>query len=124
MSNPSKLIVLDKAHSLLQDLNEAVERMRKPHLADLKKQLIKTAVSIVSNIAEGRRRESQREFLNFLNIALGSTGELETQLRAANDCHALPASTHDELAKRAEEVGKMLNGLKRRIMEDLNDEES
>ncbi|HKY97167.1 MAG TPA: four helix bundle protein [Gemmatimonadaceae bacterium] len=124
MSNPSKLIVLDKAHSLLQDLNEAVERMRKPHLADLKKQLIKTAVSIVSNIAEGRRRESQREFLNFLNIALGSTGELETQLRAANDCHALPASTHDELAKRAEEVGKMLSGLKRRIMEDLNGEES
>jgi four helix bundle protein len=124
MSNPSKLIVLDKAHSLLQDLNEAVERMRKPHLADLKKQLIKTAVSIVSNIAEGRRRESQREFLNFLNIALGSTGELETKLRAANDCHALPASTHDELAKRAEEVGKMLSGLKRRIMEDLNGEES
>jgi len=121
MADPSKLIVLDKAHSLLERVNEAVTKIRQPHLGDLKKQLFKSALSIPSNIAEGRRKESQREFLRFLDIALGSTGELETQLRAAKDCRAIKLDTYSDLAKRAEEVGRMLNGLRRRIIEDLGD---
>ena len=124
MSDPSKLIVLDKAHSLLERVNEAVCKVRKPHLGDLKKQLMKSALSIPSNIAEGRRKKSQREFLRFLDIAQGSTGELETQLRAAKDCRAMPVATQTDLAKRADEVGKMLTGLRRRISEDLGDANS
>jgi four helix bundle protein len=56
MPDPSKLIVLDKAHALLERVDAAVTKVRKPHLGDLKKQLIKSALSIPSNIAEGRRR--------------------------------------------------------------------
>jgi four helix bundle protein len=74
--------VLDKAHVLLQGVNETVEKIRQPHLADLKKQLIKSALSSPSNIAEGRRKQSRKEFLRYLDIALQSTGELEPQLRA------------------------------------------
>ena len=121
MGDPRKLIVLEKAHALLGKVNEAAEGIRQSHLSDLKKQLIKSALSIPSNIAEGRRKETQKEFLRFLDIALGSTGELETQLRAAKDCRAIPASTQADLALRAEEVGKMLSGLRRRILNDLND---
>ena len=120
MGDPTKLVVLDKAHALLEHVNDAVTNIRQPHLGDLKKQLIKSALSIPSNIAEGRRKETQKEFLRFLDIALGSTGELETQLRAAKDCRAIPLATRAELAKRAEEVGKMINGLRRRINDDLN----
>jgi four helix bundle protein len=120
MGNPAKLIVLDKAHELLKDVNKAVKEIREPHLAELKKQLMKSAVSVPSNIAEGRRKTSQHEFLRFLDIALGSNGELETQLRAAKDCDAIPFQTQADLAKRASEIGKMINGLKRRIIEDLN----
>src|SRR5215212_10772057 len=119
MADPSKLIVLDKAHALLEQVSEAVTTIRQPHLGDLKKQLMKSALSIPSNIAEGRRKESQKEFLRFLDIALGSNGELETQLRAAKDCHALHSPTQSDLAKRADEVGRMLQGLRRRIIEDL-----
>ena len=121
MGDPSKLVVLEKAHTLLERVNEAVTSIRKPHLGELKKQLIKTALSIPSNIAEGRRKESQREFLRFLDIALGSTGELETQLRAAKSCRAIPLTAQSDLAKRADEVGKMLTGLRRRIIDDLKD---
>lgn len=121
MGDPTKLVVLDKAHMLLEKVNEAVTSIRQPHLGDLKKQLIKSALSIPSNIAEGRRKETQKEFLRFLDIALGSTGELETQLRAAKDCREIPLETQAELAKRAGEVGKMINGLRHRIIEDLND---
>ena len=119
MADPSKLIVLDKAHELLGKVNEAVKTIRQPHLGDLKKQLMKSALSIPSNIAEGRRKESRREFLRFLDIALGSNGELETQLRAAEDCHAIASTTQLDLKKRASEVGRMLNGLRRRIIDDL-----
>ena len=120
MGDPTKLVVLDKAHTLLERVNDAVTSIRQPHLGELKKQLIKSALSIPSNIAEGRRKETQKEFLRFLDIALGSTGELETQLRAAKDCRAIPLETQAELARRAEEVGKMINGLRRRINDDLN----
>ena len=118
MSDPSKLLVLEKAHALLERINDAVLNIRQPHHGDLKKQLMKSAVSIPSNIAEGRRRKTQKEFLRFLDIALGSTGELETQLRAAKDCRAIAADVQSDLAKRAEEVGKMLTGLMRRVTED------
>jgi four helix bundle protein len=119
MADPSKLIVLDKAHALLERVNEAVTNIRQPHLGDLKRQLMKSALSIPSNIAEGRRKETQKEFLRFLDIALGSTGELETQLRAARNCRAIPMELQPDLEKRADEVGKMINGLRRRIIEDL-----
>ena len=121
MPDPSKLIVLDKAHAMLERVNGAVVKVRQPHLGDLKKQLMKTALSIPSNIAEGRRKDSQREFLRFLDIALGSNGELETQLRAAMNCGAITAESHVDLAKRAAEVGRMLTGLRRRIIEDLGE---
>jgi four helix bundle protein len=119
MPDPSKLLVLDKAHTLLEKVNDAASQIHKSHLADLKKQLMKSALSIPSNIAEGRRKESQREFLRFLDIALGSTGELETQLRAAKDCRALPLDSQRDLAKKAQEVGKMLTGLRKKVANDL-----
>jgi four helix bundle protein len=121
MPDPSKLLVLDKAHLLLEKLSDAVTNIHQSHLGDLKKQLMKSGLSVVSNIAEGRRKHSQKEFLRFLDIALGSNGELEEQIKSARDCHAMPLEVQADLAKRSEEVGKMLTGLIRRIRGDLND---
>ena len=106
MGNPDKLVVLEKAHLLLEDVNEAAKAIRQSHLRDLKLQLMKSALSVPSNIAEGRRKSSQTEFLRFLDIALGSNGELETQLRAARDCQAIPTVRQADLARRAAEIGK------------------
>jgi four helix bundle protein len=122
MSDPSKLIVLEKSHRLLEAVNDAAQYIRQPHLRELKTQLIRTALSIPSNIAEGHRRASQREFLRFLDFALGSTGELETQLRAALDCRAIPRETCIGLSERASEIGKMLNGLIQKVAADLGED--
>jgi four helix bundle protein len=116
-----KLNVLDKAHSLLVDINKVVPGIRASHLQHLKKQLIKSALSTSSNIAEGRTKHSEREFLRFLQIALGSAGELQYQLKAANDCNAIPPEVGSDLGRRAEEVAKMIQGLIRRIEDDLNE---
>ena len=119
-----KLNVLDKAHSLLVDINRVVPGIRASHLQYLKKQLIKSALSTSSNIAEGRTKHSEREFLRFLQIALGSAGELQYQLKAANDCNAIPREEGSDLGRRAEEVAKMIQGLIRRIEDDLNGDDS
>jgi four helix bundle protein len=118
-----KLLVLDKAHALLIDINKVVPGIRRPHHQPLKKQLLKSALSTSSNIVEGRTKHSEREFLRFLDIALGSAGELQYQLKAAIDCSAIPQNEGSDLSQRAEEVAKMIQGLIRRIKDDLNDED-
>jgi len=119
-----KLLVLDKAHQLFVDINKVVHGIRQPHLQPLKRQLIKSALSTSSNLAEGRTKHSEREFLRFLDIALGSAGELQYQLKAALDCRAIEQEEGNDLANRAEEVAKMIQGLMRRIKEDLNEKHS
>jgi four helix bundle protein len=116
-----RLLVLDKAHALLIDINKAVPGIRRTHHLPLKTQLVKSALSTSSNIAEGRTKRSEREFVRFLDIALGSAGELQYQLQAAVDCDALPPDVANDLSDRAEEVAKMLQGLINRIRDDLND---
>ena len=119
-----KLLVLDKAHTLLVDLNKVVPGIRQEHLRPLKNQLMKSAISTASNLAEGRTKRSEREFLRFLDIALGSAGEVQYQLKAARDCAAIPHDEGTRLADAAEEVAKMIQGLINRIQGDLNDEEN
>ena len=116
-----KLIVLDKAHALLVDINRVVPGIRRAHHQPLKRQLLKSALSTSSNLAEGRTKHSEREFLRFLHIALGSAGELQYQLKAALDCSAIPQDEGRNLSHRAEEVARMIQGLIRRIRDDLND---
>lgn len=117
------LLVLDKAHQLFVDVNKVVPGIRRSHHQPLKRQLVKSALSTSSNLAEGRTKHSEREFLRFLDIALGSAGELQYQLQAAIDCGAIVRDEGNELSKHAEEVAKMIQGLIRRIKRDLNDRE-
>jgi four helix bundle protein len=69
------------------ELTEAVYGLTKAFPKDeiygLTSQLRRASVSIASNIAEGRGRATDRDFKNFLNIAQGSTYEVQTQLLLA-----------------------------------------
>ena len=92
-----------------------VYRVSKAFPADerfgLTAQLRRAAVSIPSNIGEGKRRKRQRAFLHHLDIALGSQGEVDVQLELALRLGFLKRSQYDEVARRVAEVGRMLNGL-------------
>ena len=69
------------------ELTEAVYDLTKTFPKDeiygLTSQLRRASVSVASNIAEGRARATDRDFRQFLNIALGSTYEVQTQLSLA-----------------------------------------
>jgi four helix bundle protein len=69
------------------------------------------SVSIPSNIAEGKRRKRQLVYLNHLDVALGSQGEVEIQLEIAKRVGFLESHDHDRIQAIVEEVGRMLNGL-------------
>lgn len=116
--------MLDKAHVLLIDINKALPGIRRSEHQTLKRQLFKSALSVDSNIAEGRTKHSQREFLRFLEIALGSAGELQQQLQTVVDCSAMPIDEGASLNKRAEEVAKMIQGLIKKIKHDLGEEDA
>ena len=77
----------------------------------LTQQLRRAGVSVPSNIGEGRRRKRERVFLNHLDIALGSQGEIEVQLEIARRVGFLAERDYIRLQSQAEEVGRMLNGL-------------
>ncbi|MHA6249784.1 four helix bundle protein [Pontibacter sp. CAU 1760] len=76
----------------------------------LKSQINRAVVSIPSNIAEGAGRGSDKEFAQFLKIALGSAFELETQLILAESFGFIKEQHYSDLAQKNEGVQKMLNG--------------
>lgn len=74
----------------------------------LTSQLRRSAVSVPSNIAEGRSRSSRKDFNQFLYIALGSLTELETQLEIAMRISMLEKVEYTELTDLALRVKMML----------------
>jgi four helix bundle protein len=77
----------------------------------LSSQIRRAAVSIPSNIAEGHRRNSNKDFKNFLIIARGSLAEVETQLILAQDLNFITGEQIKESLQEVDEIGKMINGL-------------
>lgn len=77
----------------------------------LKAQLRKSAVSIMSNIAEGFERSSPAQFIYFLKVAKGSAGELRSQLVVAHDVGFVDTCVYDQLRGRTIEISRMINGL-------------
>jgi four helix bundle protein len=80
-------------------------------LYGLTNQIRRAAVSIPSNIAEGQSRNSPKEFKQFLYIALGSLGEIETQLIIANKIEYLTNDTLDAWVVRIDIIRKMLRAM-------------
>ncbi|WP_298419921.1 four helix bundle protein [uncultured Kordia sp.] len=72
-------------------------------------QLRRASVSIPSNIAEGTSRDSNKDFIRFLRIAVGSAYEIETQLLIANDLGFLSKEDLQKLIKELHVIIKMIS---------------
>jgi four helix bundle protein len=82
-------------------------------------QLRRAAVSVPSNIGEGKRRRRPRARAHHLDIALGSQGEIEVQLEIAHRIGFLSRSDYERMTAQTAEVGRMLNGLIDTVEADL-----
>ncbi len=77
----------------------------------LTNQIRRAAVSIPSNIAEGAARNSTKEWIQFLYIALGSASELQTQLIIAKNLEFISTEENNTLQSELESIAKMIYGL-------------
>lgn len=78
-------------------------------------QIQRAALSVPSNVAEGYERNSNKEFIRFLNIAKGSCGELRTQLYISRKLDFLNKTDFDQLISESKEISAMLHGLTKAI---------
>ena len=74
-------------------------------------QLRRAAVSVPSNIAEGKAHYSNRDFVRFLRHSRGSLAEIETQVLIAEQRKYLSVEQAKQLAEQLDESGRILSGL-------------
>ncbi len=115
MSDFRRLEVWRKAHELMIDVQALTGAIRGGAYLSLKSQIVRAAMSIPTNIVEGRAQRSDREFSRFLAYAAASTSELEYHLIAARDIGALGKEKTNPLIGRVIEVRKMLLGLQKTL---------
>ena len=115
MADFKQLLVYQKARRLAQRVAEYYPRTRKRsrRLAD---QLERAIESIGDVIAEGRGRATDKDFANFVTMAIGSANEAEHHLERALDGGVLTEAEHHSLAVDVIEVRKMLIGLRRTLV--------
>ena len=95
------------------------EGFPKEELFGLTSQLRRAAVSVPSNIVEGCARDSEAEYLRFLNIAFGSLRELHYQLNLSKRLGFLPNEDSSLLEPTVVETEKVLNGLIRALRDNV-----
>ncbi len=78
-------------------------------------QVRRAAVSVMSNLAEGFERGGRSEFHQFLSVAKSSCAELGSQLYVALDATHLTPSTFRQLILQAEEVARIIGGLRKAV---------
>ena len=83
-------------------------------------QLRRAAASVPANIAEGNGRDSTKEYLRFLSIAVGSLAEIETFLELATRLHFGDLEKANQLMELIGEERRMLCGLQRSLRKRLN----
>lgn len=103
------LSIWQRTKSYTVSVYKVTEKFPPPELYGLTSQMRRAAVSMPSNIAEGFRRKSIKEKLQFLRMAYGSGAELETQLEISRDLRYLSDVDYENLATELDQIMKMMN---------------
>ena len=115
MNRFEDIVAWQKARELTADIYRLSkqESLRKDFA--LRDQMVRAAVSIMANIAEGFERGRLSEFHQFLSVAKASCAELRSHLYVSLDAGYLLPEEFDALKLKAEEVGKILGGLRQSV---------
>lgn len=112
MASYRDLFVWQRAMELAEGAYGLARSMPSTERFGLTSQLLRAAVSVPANIAEGRSRTGRREFLHFLSIASGSLAETETLIELAVRTNLVEGARAATTLQCAGEVGRMLTALK------------
>jgi four helix bundle protein len=106
-----ELVVWQKSMFLCEKIYTLTETFPKSELFSFTSQMRRAALSIPSNIAEGKYRGSRKDFVQFLRIARGSAAELETQLSLTQNLKLAKYQETAEIENLIEEISKMLSSM-------------
>ena len=108
------LIVWQKAHELVLKIYKTTRVFPEDEKFGIVSQIRRSAVSICANIAEGGSK-STKDFIRFLDIARGSLEETKYHLILSRDLHYCTEEQFHYLFNSANEIGKMLFGLRNKL---------
>ena len=114
-----KLDAWQLAMEFVEECDRATRSFPREEMYGLTAQLRRAAVSIPSNIAEGYCRHKTKAYANHISIALGSHAEVETQIEIAFRLGFLTQAGREALERQLAPVGRLLNGLRRSLLEQL-----
>jgi len=114
------LQVWRKSISFVKDIYLITRAFPREEMFGLTSQLRRAAVSIPSNIAEGNGRESKKDLIRFLYIAIGSAAEIETQLIICHEIGLLNGNDFDRLMSQNHEIIRMVTALANNKKKELD----
>ncbi len=105
------LVVWQKAMVLVTSVYRATQAFPREEMYGLVSQLRRYAVSVPSNIAEGYGRQSTGDYVRFLQVAMGSIFEMQTQLEISKNLGLLSTTAFTTLYESSREIERMLSSL-------------
>jgi four helix bundle protein len=118
------LRVWQDARLLVGEVYRLTRGFPKDELFGLTSQMRRSAVSVPSNIAEGKGRHSERELAQFLYHARGSLLELETQILISSDLGYIADSKTATITEKIKKLACTLNGLINRVQEGIDKQQA
>ena len=119
MFNFEKLDTWQKAMAFADDVYRITRTFPGDERFGLTNQMRRAAVSISSNIAEGSSRNSHTDYARFVEIATGSVFEVVSQSFVSRNQGFLAADDFQKLSTGAEELSRMLSGLRAYLVNDV-----
>lgn len=115
MHNFRKLDIWVKSMDLVTDIYRVTNAFPNQERFGLISQMQRSAVSIPSNIAEGSAKSSNKDFARFLEMSIGSSYELETELTIASKLNYMELDVFVSLQNKIVEIQKMIIGFKNKL---------
>ena len=109
------LKIWQKGIEIVSDIYILTKKFPKEELYGLTSQIRRSAISMPSNIAEGFRRYHNKEYKQFLYIALGSCAELETQITIAKNWKYITEDKEIELIEKLDHLCRMTSNLIKKL---------
>lgn len=114
------LLIWQKSMTFVTEVYKVSKPFPKEETFGLTSQIRRSAVSIPSNISEGYGREGIKDYLRFLNIAIASLFELQTQLEIAFNLEYIKKEKFEKLYELSREIERMLSSFIRSIKSKRN----
>jgi four helix bundle protein len=113
-----KLRAFSLADELVIEAYRATSAFPAAERYGLRSQIRRAAISIVTNIVEGSARRTTREYVNFLNVALGSAAEVAYLFGLSQRLGFRDQTTYPDIERRSDELLRVLQGLIRSLIRD------